>query len=98
MALCHLIQCFGATENGQVGFEDGNSITVKVWDYDNSRIAITSDSLILGQSKFSTGEFGQFSIEGSIYTNQQIEIKEFSTSFQQIYFHKTYHQKLYLVL
>jgi hypothetical protein len=66
-----LVRAYGAD---QTGFADGDSITVKAWDYGESRIATMTAVQTGGSSTFSSGGFSAVELTGTIFYTQDIAI------------------------
>ena len=66
-----LVRAYGAD---QTGFADGDPITVKAWDYGESRIASMIAVRTGGSSTFSSGGFSAVELTGTIYYTHDIAI------------------------
>jgi len=73
-ALPFLVQAYGGSPPDVPGFADGDSITVKAWDFGESRIANMSAVKIGGSKRFYSGGYSYVSITGTIYYTQEIQI------------------------
>jgi hypothetical protein len=69
-----LVRAYGAAPPSQSGFADGESITVKAWDYVEARIATMTAVQTGGSSTFSSGGFSAVELTGTIFYTQDIAI------------------------
>ena len=69
-----LVQAFGDPSGSGNGFQDGDDINVKAWDFSESRVATIDMELKSGSSAFLSGNFASASLSGTIYQTQEITI------------------------
>ena len=69
-----LVKAYGAVPPDVPGFADGDPITVKAWDYGESRTATMTAVRNGGSGTFSAGGFSAVSLTGTIYYTQDIQL------------------------
>ncbi|MCS5606833.1 MAG: fibronectin type III domain-containing protein, partial [Alphaproteobacteria bacterium] len=69
-----LVKAYGAVPPDVPGFADGDPITVKAWDYGESRTATITAVRNGGSGTFSAGGFSAVSLTGTIYYTQDIQL------------------------
>ena len=70
-----LVRAFGENPPDDTGFSNGDSITVKAWDFGESRVAAMTATLETGSTTFINGGFAEVTLTGTIYYNQEITIQ-----------------------
>lgn len=70
-----LVRAWGIDPPDEPGFENGNVITVKAWDFGESRIASMEATHISGNETFLSEGFAEVSLTGTIFHSQDITIQ-----------------------